>query len=458
MTLPTTGTSGVTISWKSSNTDALADDGTYKAPAENTNVTLTATFTSKGSSREVQYPVTVYKKNAQTSGDFTVKTLYTGAMNKLAVSTYSNPFSAKTINGLEIYNGVKIKFNYQRTGSMKGLGAIFSIKVKNAEFNRLYLTDGSYLGYNATGGYFDANMANSAPVTDYIGTNKVAVEVDFTASGFSVKVDGAEKYNQTILTSTFDYGNVLTFLNTVANELNIGTGSFWNNAVDIPEANIGDMEFIVNKLDTDPDYTGYAYAQTFTSATSAAATGWTSANLAAGLSIANDGDTYGKYLKFKMDGGSGNRGSVLTFPESAQLSTGNYTVETDINLVKGTNAGSVTTFAIKGADAAYPSNNTNNGITSGYILKLSANTAAGTTYTINDSSETVISPSATWVHVKTTVDVVAGTAAVTITNGTDTLYNGTVDVNGTGVLGGLYSQVGRQGGINSVDNITVKAN
>jgi len=59
------------------------------------------------------------------------------------------------------------------------------------------------------------------------------------------------------------------------------------------------------------------------------------------------------------------------------------------------------------------------------------------------------------VHIKATVDKSAGTALVTIPNGSTVLYTGTVSVSGTGTLKGLYVLSGRGNGLTKVDNIKV---
>ena len=48
---------------------------------------------------------------------------------------------------------------------------------------KLYFTGGSYLGYNALGGYYDANMADWALQKDYIGKG-AHIRIDFLPTGY----------------------------------------------------------------------------------------------------------------------------------------------------------------------------------------------------------------------------------------------------------------------------------
>lgn len=67
VSLPTTNeVYGTTITWASSNTDAIANDGTYGAPAEDTEVTLTATVAVNESTKNITVKVVVKSSIAPT--------------------------------------------------------------------------------------------------------------------------------------------------------------------------------------------------------------------------------------------------------------------------------------------------------------------------------------------------------------------------------------------------------
>lgn len=94
---------------------------------------------------------------------------------------------------------------------------------------KLYFTGGSYLGYNALGGYYDANMADWALQKDYIGKG-AHIRIDFLPTGYKVSVNGETAYtNEDVDAGTTKggnkidgYNNVLKWLNSSATTLNLG--------------------------------------------------------------------------------------------------------------------------------------------------------------------------------------------------------------------------------------------
>lgn len=73
LALPSTGMENAIISWSSSNTDVIANDGTVKRPDEDTTVTLTANVSVGSSAKTKTFEVTVLKKEpkADTPSVFT---------------------------------------------------------------------------------------------------------------------------------------------------------------------------------------------------------------------------------------------------------------------------------------------------------------------------------------------------------------------------------------------------
>jgi len=246
--LETEGQSGAVITWESSNPSVLAADGTVTKPAVDTVVTLTGTVSKGDYYYTKDFPVTVYAQdNAEESVVIAkyfadeAKDLGTGLDASIQ---YVNPFNSD-VTAVDISGGVKIAFDAKSVRDMAFLGTIFSFMGDNGNNGRLYMTPGSYLGYNATGGYFDANMTTDgsyALVTDYIGES-AHVEVELTGTGFTVTVNDEVAYTQDIIGTDGGAGNVtnykyvLDWLQNTANELYFGYGSWWN-AVGFDESNI----------------------------------------------------------------------------------------------------------------------------------------------------------------------------------------------------------------------------
>ncbi len=144
--------------------------------------------------------------------------------------SFENPFKGKTFDQAEISFDV-----YTYLDSVKVLGCLIS--VFDGTLGRMYFTNGSYLGYNATGGWFDANMIDYGIGKDFIGTKVWKnVKLQFSKTGFAVLVDNTKAFDQAstdvnIATDAAapltDYSNVISFLQN-ASILAIGAGSWWS--------------------------------------------------------------------------------------------------------------------------------------------------------------------------------------------------------------------------------------
>ncbi len=139
---------------------------------------------------------------------------------------YSNPFVNKDTS-----NGIEIVFDVEPTGQVNVLGTLFAITTSSG---RMYFTPGSYLGYNAGGQFFDANLKDYSLVEDYIGDGG-NVSIKITSTGFEVSVDGNKCYDQSILetengaisdTGSINYTKVLEFF-AEEGSLTFGKGSWW---------------------------------------------------------------------------------------------------------------------------------------------------------------------------------------------------------------------------------------
>lgn len=460
LTLPAEGMYHTAITWKSDKPEIIAEDGTLTKPDTETTVTLTATFENLGVTVTKDYEVKVYEAPDNDTDPYVVAKYYTDKkvdLTNAGEGTYAlpNPFHAANTSGLEIYNGAAIEFDVERTGTMDRLDNIISFNDSGS--GRLYFTGGSYLGYNALGGFYDANMKDWALQKDYIGSS-ARVRLDFLPTGYEVRVNGVLVYtNATVdagttagTNSITGYNNVLKWLNSSATTLNLGWGNWWPELkYDGNISNIVCYAYPVEKTDTSQ----YAYYEGYNSVSVEEV--WSSANASGALSIKNDGDSHGNYVNFAAGSDSGNRGAYSAI--DCALSE-NYTFEAEVKLTPGDVANrSVAQFAITTAGTDGTAGN-NSGITKGYLVKLSAGPNSNV-YTINDGSETVTIPSNTWVEIKAVVTT-GNQVALTITNQATkaVLYSGTVTANASTELDGLYLLRGRGVGTASVDTIRVTDN
>ncbi|MCC8167849.1 MAG: family 43 glycosylhydrolase [Clostridiales bacterium] len=480
--LYTDGIYGTTIEWSSSDTSIIATDGTVTVPATTTDVTLTAKISNDDGSYSAEYVVTVLGEDAtDEDGNITVWTSdATYDLTDAVHGTYSfvNYFNSESgTAGLTLYNGASIEFTVKQTGNYAYLSNILGINTGTT--GGLYFTGGSYLGYNATGGYFDANVYSGYGSstdwyagTDYISNNgDVTFRIEIYSYKYEVYVNDVLAYSNSTVDEGDTLGNnnidtyysILSYLNSTATEFDLGWGSWWDGGF---AGTISDITLKALGAEA-TDTSGYVYYEDFQSLAgqTGSGTNFTSANASSNLNVVAD-DYVDWYLEFANNGAGGNRGAYALFDEAVQKLT-TYTVEVDTALTAGVMAQrSISEFVILGTDSS--SYTGNNAITSGYILKLHneppSTTAAGTsdyslqtTWYINDTDETVTIPVGTWVHIQADVDVEEGIAEITITNREteEVLYTGTVDVNGDGVLGGLYLLTGRGVGKTLVDNISV---
>ncbi len=259
------GMDGASVDWTSSNASVLTADGIVTRPQTDTTVTLTKTVSKGNYEYEKSYQVTVLAQPQTTQSDYLVGTYYTDGIN---ISTgldgsisIPNPFYQNTTYGLDLSNGAVISFDVQKTGDLHVLGTLFGFAADGGEGGRLYFTPGSYLGYNANGSYFDANIKNFELVQDYIG-DSAHVSIEFTDSGFTVTVDDVVAYTEAILNtengsgSIEDYGEILDWLQNEADTLYFGCGSWWN-TTGYDEANntIRNVTFTAGPAAQIPDFT-----------------------------------------------------------------------------------------------------------------------------------------------------------------------------------------------------------
>ncbi len=249
--LPNTGIHASTITWESSNEAVLASDGTVTPPQQDTEVSITATVTVQGTSVTRTFPVTVYSPQSGTENKVLAAYFSDGGVSLTdAVKgtwQYANPFYDGTTKGLMLDGGVSIRFEVEaEDGADQWLRDIISFTDDGG--GKLYFEGNSYLGYNAGGAIFDANIKNGTFGdqswrwgTDFLGKS-ASVELRLLPTGFEVYVNGTLAYNQDSVEpyeegkteytvpgelGTISYPGVLAYLNDRAEYLNFGWGSWW---------------------------------------------------------------------------------------------------------------------------------------------------------------------------------------------------------------------------------------
>lgn len=207
-------------------------------------------------------------------------------------------------------------------------------------------------------------------------------------------------------------------------------------------ATIGDIKKTFDVVVMSSTITSYIYQNDYSSATTANS-GWTSPNAQTNATIESD-SAHGNYFQF-APGAANSRGAYTEFGVE-EKATGIYSVEFDVSLKAGDNQ--TTEFALTGSDCNYK---INDGITGGYILKMAATNS--TKWSVNGSEEVEIP--AEWVHVLVAVDTSKKVATVKISDDAKTYFEGAVEIDGTGILKGMYIRGGRYQSITKVDNINV---
>ena len=179
------------------------------------------------------------------------------------------------------------------------------------------------------------------------------------------------------------------------------------------------------------------------------ATTWTSKDKQNCLYAESDA-VHDSFIKFAAGNTGSSQGANTDFGLQDKA-VKDYTVEFDVALDAGTR--DTTEFAITGQDAAYIDGDTNTGIESGYILKLSADNS--TTWKLNDDTEKTCVLPLGWVHVKAIINSSTSKAAIIISDAENIYFAGEVNINGTGKPGGLYLKWGCVQALVSVDNVKV---
>ena len=260
LSLPAIGSNGTKFVWTSSETGILSNEGLLVAnPSADYNVVITYIATNgkyrySGSCSITVHPVQTVTQDVCIGSFFADEVV--SLSNHLDGSLHrENPFYWLQNYGYDASNGIRIQFTV-KNDVINVLNTILAFLGDGGNNGRLYFTSGSYLGYNAAGSYFDANLKNYGLVTDYMGTSKgKVVDIIFTNSGFEVKIDGVTAYTQAILTTEngagtmTDYSSLLKWIYQSANQMYFGYGSWWNAAgYDECYSSIQDVKCYVNAV------------------------------------------------------------------------------------------------------------------------------------------------------------------------------------------------------------------
>lgn len=257
--LDTKSTNGASVTWSSSNEKVISADGTVKKPSKDTTVTLTLTVSKGECCYQKDYDILVKSAKQNGRNRLLIGEYYTD--EEVDISTgldksiaINNPLYKGNTGGLDLSGGVTVEFDVKKTGDLHMLGTILSFMGNEGSAGRMYFTPGSYLGYNGTAGYFDANMRDYALVSDYIG-DEAHVALNFNSEGYRVTINGETVYTQDI-TSTdagsgtvTDYGRIVEWLNEQADKVYLGYGSWWN-AAGYDEANctVSNLKFYAEPI------------------------------------------------------------------------------------------------------------------------------------------------------------------------------------------------------------------
>ncbi len=440
ITLKTAGFYGSKITYQSDKPEVLSNDGKVTRGETNTTVTMTVTFTHGSAVESKDYQITVIGTGS-VDGKILVGEYFTDNPHNLSEPvTVPNPFNKNITAGLEIYKGVSIEFDIKGTGGVTSNILSFNNDVK-VQGNCLCFTGGSYLGYNADGGFFDANRnADWTMATDYI-KGEARIRIDITGSGFEVYANNQLAYSNKTLDSSVlitsadfkGYSVVLPWLNEKAAELSFGTGNWWFDQPDGKfNGTISNVKLYANEINEPVNQ-------------------WTYNNYNSGSSYYEEG-----MKVFANDKSSGSRGVNTTFKDAYKF-TDSYKMELDFAMTTGFagSKGSNNEFVITGEGISYLDKNVNYGAAANYILKLSTGsvTADTETYYVNDSSQTVKIPKGKTVHLEMIVDAEGDVQAVFTVDGVSTTVN--THVNGSAKLEGVYLLIGRGTGTAKIGNISV---
>ena len=158
-------------------------------------------------------------------GTLVIDVAKTAAKVAAPLLSYPNPLKGLT------FTEAQISFDIYNYSTLNVLGSLLAFY--DSSLGRMYFSNGSYWGYNATGGWFDANLIAYGVGTDFLGSNTWKnVKLQFTATGYAMYVDNVLAFNQnstnvTIAGGFTAFSSAVSFLQN-ASTFVIGTGSWWS--------------------------------------------------------------------------------------------------------------------------------------------------------------------------------------------------------------------------------------
>jgi len=461
--LPTESFAGATITWSSSDTDVISNNGVVTIPADDTEVILTVRISKGDYYYEREYTTTVMGEGTPvdtTSGlealykfegnltnevdssqtgqllgngaaqipgyeynpDMGSKILhqYFGAGGSESYAKFTNPLQGKELDGAT----VSLWVNCPGENRFDAIWSFLDNDKSDGIDGRLFFTPNTYLGFNGTGGWFDCNHGDTA--TNAISANKWhLVTVSMGSSNFSICIDGVKRYDKNTANTwnsfeskTYDdMGRSLLNLLSSAQDFYLGYGSFWGSAdvlMDslriysraLTEADIAQLyneelaEIEKAKMEGSADTSKFIYYNDYNNSAGISDTGWQSVTAQAMLSLATDITGDKKlYVNF-APGNVNSRSAYNSFGIGNKLDgTDEYTVSFDTKLPVGNNQQSQ--LALTSSGYNYSGNDVING---NYIWSMNNNAGNSTNWTINDDSNTVVNiPKDTWVNITTKI-------------------------------------------------------
>ena len=463
LSLPTEGYYGATYTWKSSDTSVISDDGKIGTVAADTQVTMEATITSGDYTYTASYPVKVIASASQEDMIPIDKEAVVAEYDDMSSFNEAEPSKKISDNtGLSIsFYAEGVVSDWDTIAKTTDGKYTMHLSVLSGEQCNFYEAKAVVSDYAKSQGY------TSASVWQAFLSKKCYVTVSYNTDGsiayymngnlmMTYEADATPSWNETGYASTPKAiaSNVIT---AYKNGLFQFDPSFADSATQGSISISGIMVGFAADFDPDnyveADYGQYLYYEDYDNVGSTNA--WKAQNTQAGISTESD-ESHGKYASLKVaSAASGNRYAYNKFTDiSSDLSK--YTVEMDVALTGGDRDDrSQSAFAILDQSSAMT------GYADNYLVKMTTNKYSAATpstrYTwyINDDTTGVEIPTGEWVHLKAYVDVSAGKVTFNITKDGTSLYSKSTAYSGTGLVGGIFAQLGRQNGATAIDNIKV---
>ena len=275
VTLPTTSVQDAVVTWMSSDESTLSAEGKVVAvPDADKTVTLTCQITKGNVLYQKTFDVIVAGKDKRV-GDITTNLIskfefegdYKDTESELeGVAQTQASGTAPSIKADNDLNSQVAQLNFgfdgasssnyvKFTNPLKGSAtrqATIAFQVKRSDTDvydafwgfvdtddadgvtgKLYLTPNAYLGFNGTGGWFDANHADTVTGAIKVGQwSQVTVTLD--DQGFQIYVDGELRYDETYTEAygSGDFAGYSSMMNLLASAdtFYLGYGSWWGTA------------------------------------------------------------------------------------------------------------------------------------------------------------------------------------------------------------------------------------